>query len=480
MVLASTVLGASSRDASAAGFASARFGGEQGSVVATNPTALYFNPGAIGFSEGIHIYLDGDIALRDASWAHTAPAAPGNTQYGNSGTAHLFNVFAGPAVGMTIEVGNLVVGAGLFVPFGGRVDFPQNASIPTSSPAASEPHASNLCASQAVCPLAANGVQRWHIETASLTFVHAALGAAYRFGPVSIGATGNFINSRIAETQDHTLNGPIDSTMEDAASLSVSGNDLSFAAGVMVEAIPDHLWIGGSYQAQPGVGPQTLKGTLAYTSGAPPYYQSQGNTIYPVDFHESLPDIFRAGVRARVSDRLELRVFGDYTRWSNMTSQCINNTDGGDACQVYGAGGDAAHPLGGDATPKGSTLAYVPRNWNDTFGVRLGVSYWPKPELELFAGVGYETAAVPDSTLEPGAMDANNFAGALGGRFKVSRGLYLAASYTHIQFEDRTVTNSQLAVSNGVAVAFPEIQQDGNGKYTQWIGIIDVNAEKTF
>src|SRR5271168_4461379 len=87
-----------SRDADAAGFASAHFGGEQGSVVATNPTSLYYNPAGMGFSEGIHFYLDGEIALRSATWTHTATAVAGldaNSQYGNSGKAALFNVFAG-------------------------------------------------------------------------------------------------------------------------------------------------------------------------------------------------------------------------------------------------------------------------------------------------------------------------------------------------------------------------------------------------
>jgi long-chain fatty acid transport protein len=39
--------------ASAAGFATARFGGEHGTVVTTNPTALYYNPAGLGFSEGV-------------------------------------------------------------------------------------------------------------------------------------------------------------------------------------------------------------------------------------------------------------------------------------------------------------------------------------------------------------------------------------------------------------------------------------------
>ena len=116
------------------------------------------------------------------------------------------------------------------------------------------------------------------------------------------------------------------------------------------------------------------------------------------------------------------------------------------------------------------------RDWNDTYGVRVGGSYWLHPEVELVAGLGFETAAVPDSTLEPGVVDANNVGVALGGRFLIAGWFYLGASYTHLQFVNRDNTGrSTLALAK-----VPTQQQDGGGRYTQWIGIFDVNVEKQF
>jgi long-chain fatty acid transport protein len=468
------------RDASAAGFASARFGGEQGNVVTTNPTALYFNPAGIAFSDGIHLYLDGELALRHATWDHTAPQ-PGandqpNAQVGNGGQAHLFNVFGGPALAATMKIGNnFALGAGLFVPFGGRVNWGQNsdfANVPGGATAS--------CAGKPpACPLAVDGPQRWHIINAALTFIYATVGAAYRLGPLSIGASGNFVNSSATETQAHTLTGNIDSTAENRASLDVSGNNGSFGVGAMLEAVPQRLWIGVSYQAQPGLGPHTMSGTLNYANGPAPYYAQTGNNPYKVDFHETLPDIIRGGARLRVNDAVELRLFGDYTRWSVMQAQCISKQD--TPCAVYGPGGDALHPYGADATPRPqTTMAYVPRNWRDTWGARAGASYWLKPEIELFGGLGYEIGAAPDSTMEPGAMDGDNIGIALGGRFALGHLLFLAASYTHLQFLNRDVTTSELATRGGQPVSIPTLQQDGNGQYTQWIGIFDANMEKQF
>jgi long-chain fatty acid transport protein len=50
--------------AAAAGFAAARFGGEHGNVTEHNPTAVYYNPGALALSEGVRLYVDGTLALR--------------------------------------------------------------------------------------------------------------------------------------------------------------------------------------------------------------------------------------------------------------------------------------------------------------------------------------------------------------------------------------------------------------------------------
>jgi long-chain fatty acid transport protein len=444
--------------ARAAGFATQHFGGEQGNVLTSNPTALYYNPAGIAFSKGIDLYLDGNIAIRHATWDHTAPP-PGpsddpNSQQGNSGTAHLLNVFAGPTMAGTARFGNFSIGAGLFVPFGGRVHWAPNDDADPK------------------LPLTSGGVQRWHMIDAALTFLQISAGAAYKLGPFAIGATANVINSQITESEAKAITGVVDSTVESTANLDVKGWNGSFGVGAMLEAVPDRLWLGASYQAQPGLGPQTLRGTFTFTSGPPPYYPQNNPLTHQVDFHETLPDIFRGGIRFRPIDALEFRLFGDWTRWSKMKAQCINLQSGGPLCQVY--------PDGTDATPSTSVVANIPRNWNDTYGGHLGVSYWVNPSVEIFAGLGYETAASPNSTIEPGSADANNIDSALGGRFLIANGLHLAVSYNQLQFMNRTVTDSQLSVVNGKTLSQPTYGEDGNGTYTQWIGVVDVNLEMQF
>src|SRR5258708_1922099 len=84
------------RPANAAGFASSRFGGEHGNVTESNPLALYYNPGGLGFSRDVNAIVDVQLALRRATWSRSAPipdpalSQPPDMQAGNSGKATLF------------------------------------------------------------------------------------------------------------------------------------------------------------------------------------------------------------------------------------------------------------------------------------------------------------------------------------------------------------------------------------------------------
>src|SRR5260370_39885999 len=88
--------------ANASAFASARFGGEQGSVVARNPTALYYNPAGIAYEEGTDVFVDGQLALRHITWDHprapSHPVDPPRGEGANTSHASAPNLFCPPAL----------------------------------------------------------------------------------------------------------------------------------------------------------------------------------------------------------------------------------------------------------------------------------------------------------------------------------------------------------------------------------------------
>jgi long-chain fatty acid transport protein len=446
-VLAAFTAGAGT--ARASGFAAARFGGEHGHVTTTNPTALYFNPAGIAFSSGTALYGDGTLALRRATWTREASggdaAEPPGTEGANVGEANLSNVFGGPMLGASTRLGSFALGLALSVPFGGRARWGRNPRF--------EGHAQY--------PLAADGVQRWHGIEGRLTFIYGTLGLAYRFGRVAVGLTGNLIRSSMYSRQAKTPtgDGSPDTTREGRAILDVRGTHASFAAGALIELVQARLWLGGSYQAQPALGPMQLSGTITQE------YQGQ-RTPFPVTLTQALPDVVRVGTRWRPAQSVELRLSGELTRWSLMQTQCAA-LEGSD-CLVDSSGADASMGLG--------VLQNLRRRWNDTYGVRAGASFWARPTLELFAGVGVENGATPDDTLDPALGDADNGTGTLGVRFQATRGLLVSTSYSHIQYRARDNRGkSQLSTA-----AAPTRRPDGGGRYTQWIGLFNLNLEQRF
>jgi long-chain fatty acid transport protein len=446
------------REAKAAGFANTQIGGEQGNVVATNPTALYYNPAGMAFAKGSQLGLYGGLAVRHATYDRPSglpgdPPTPPGAQGADTGEAHLLNVFGGPSIAGTLKIGNLVLGGGFFAPFYGRAHWGQNDAFVNNSK----------------FPLAAAGVQRWFSIDGATSVLYFTAGAAYRFGPLSIGATGNFISSTINSTNAKNPGGAglPDDTAEGRAFLDAHTFNGSFAAGLMLEAVPEQLWIGASYQAQPGLGQQALRGQLQISSA------SQGSNTFPVDFLQTLPDIYRAGVRWRLKHApLEFRVFGDRTNWSKFKTQCL--VIQGNPCTV---GSD-----GSDQTPKQSIQLNIRRDWSDTYGGRLGVSVWTSEAVELLFGGGYETGATPDSTLAPDIPDANNVQGTFGARFRLTESLFLTASYTHIQYltRDNTGKSTLFQDAQGNQEAFPTVQQDAGGVYKAWIGVFTGNLEGIF
>jgi long-chain fatty acid transport protein len=436
--------------AEAAGFASARFGGEQGHVTASNPTALYFNPAGIGFSEGVALYVDGVLALRHGSWQHALSPServdPADASGANTGRATFRNLFGGPLLGATGRFGDLAVGGAFFVPFGGRSRWDQN---PQFSGAGS-PY-----------PLAADGVQRWHNIHGAITVAYFTVGAAYRLGALSLGATANLIRSSVEQTQAKNIlgTGEPDTTREGRAELAVSGFQGSFAFGLLWEILPDRLWLGGSYQAQPGLGEMALEGTLTtrYENAVTPF---------AVTFHQALPDVVRFGLRGRPLRALELRVHGDITRWSVFQTQCISLE--GKSCAV--------DPSGADVTDEGTTVQNLRRKWRDTWALRGGVSYWPTPAIELFLGGGAEKAAPPAATLDPSLMDADNVQGAIGGRIALSPTFFIAATFTQVHYFPRDNTGrSQLADAQ-----LPTRRADGGGRYELSLSLFQTSLEKRF
>ena len=432
LVVSSTALGS--------GFATARFGGEHGYAATSDPTALYYNPGALTLGTDTQVMFDMTAALRNATYQRTPESgeAPSDETTGNYGTANLQNVMAAPSVFGAAHYENVTVALGMFAPFGGTSSYDEDPNF----------------AGDPLYVGAVDGVARWHNIEGQLASIYFSGGMAGEFGPVSLGLALNAIYTSVETLRARTGGGSDDAVNEGRSLLKVDGWNWSFGVGALVEAIEDELWIGVSYQSMPDMkAEQVLEGTLVNS------FSSEQTT----SLHQALPDIVRGAFRIKPSEVVEIRVFGDYTRWSVMRSQCVAAI--GEPCGVD-------H----DGAPVSGVLAYFDRGWTDGFGVRAGASYWTSPALELFAGAGYDSNAVPDSTLEPALMDGDDISLAIGARYEVSSSLRFGGSYTHMMFADRDNRDSSVTLPGGSAAANP----DAGGIYTHWVGILNASVLGTF
>jgi long-chain fatty acid transport protein len=442
--------------AEASGLSTARFGGELGHVVGDNPGAVYYNPGAIGLTKGFNFMADGLFAWRTASYERPerCPAVGSGCGYANSevgepsdgvgsntGTAALSNFAAAPMLGAT---GNIPInddlsigfGAAFFVPFGGSSTWSKNESFEGSRYAG-----------------AVDGRQRWWSIDGTLRSLFISAAASVSISKMfHIGVSGGAAISQVNTIRAKALDNSNNVGAEGRAWLNAKDLNGQIGAGVVVTPLDDpmDLRLGFSYQAPVGFNGLTMNGTLSIHDG------SGQTTEQNVDFHHAWPDTFRIGVAYKPLDTLELRLNANVQRWSLLQDQCITNA--GAPCEIEENG---AEPDGQD-----DTIINLPRRWNDGFGIRLGTSFWATDSIELFGGVGYDSNAIPDQTLEPALTDFHDVAVNAGAKFTIAENYAIAASYTQIFYISRDTTDTGgLHEFEGDSVG-----PDAGGKYKQNLG----------
>lgn len=435
-------------DALASGYSVARFGGEHGHPTTTNATSLYYNPAGFGMAQGTHVFVDVNLAWRRVTWDHARSASddPNAPDGANDGQAKLFNIIASPMLGVTHRLGDLSLGAGFYTPFGGQSSWSKNDKFENDP---------NL-------PGAVDGPQRWHTISGRLVSSFVTAGAAYHLkdAGLSFGLTGNLILSTVSTLRGKTISSDNTVSLEGRSFLDVKGTDWSLGLGVQHETVKDKLWLGASYQSRPNLsGMKPLKGELKT------YLPNSTESTQKVELETDLPDVIRVGGRYRPRPDLELRLFGDYTRWSVLERQCVYIE--GAECEVIDEGT-------GETT--NNVQIHLPRRWNDTFGVRLGASMWTSDTVEIFTGMGFSSNAIPDETMEMALPDWHGFSFSVGGRFALAEKVHLATGYTQLVYVPRDTTGKSEFPSKLPLTKAP----DSGGGYQQQVGVLNANVELEF
>jgi long-chain fatty acid transport protein len=442
-------------DAGASGFLNPRLADPHGHPALSNPYAVYFNPGALGGITGTEVVVDGTLVLRTVDYDRAASALSPNPLgsslsdptyvAANTGKAHASNFLALPFVAASSDFGTrrFFAGVATYVPFGGDVKFDQRPEF----------------ANRADAPGAVDGTQRWAIVSGVHQSIYNTLVVGFRLPEegLSFGVGASLVWTRIQHDEARNFDGFDETRTEGRALLDVSGFEGALSAGVYWQVLPhDKLRLGASYQTRPALGRMRLSGTLRQ------HYASELPTA-DVDLLQSYPDLIRAGLAARPTRNIEIRLDAEYVTWSLFTRQCIVARDR--ECSLG--------PHGEDLT--GNVILSLTRSWKDAAAVRAGLGYFVDDKSEIYSGIGWDTSAVPERTLESTYPDANKFLASLGARRRFSPMVGLGASFTLVQYLT-TTTGPQQKVGLAGASKMP----NEDGEYGSRILFLNVNATFSF
>jgi len=285
-----------------------------------------------------------------------------------------------------------------------------------------------------------------------LPAAHLTLGLSANLYQTSI----DTLRARVSANTDDVYN-------EGRSRIDAKGIDWGIGAGLIWEPRPNDLWVGLSYQSRPNLnGEMVLKGELTNVFGEEP-------EVNKVILTSTLPDVIRLGFKKRINGRDELRLFGDFTRWSTFDQQCLVNEDVLDGADPFKF--CATNPDGSAVIPANEPRIAVNlfRRWNDAWGVRSGYSHYLAGGTELFADLGYDANAIPDTALEPSLMDMDKFSAGLGATFGIMPTLDISVSANNIFYADRSTKASDF-----VAPTDPSKSPNPAGDFTQNVFFINV------
>ncbi len=419
------------QEASASGgVEQARFGSEDGHAAGPTPFALYYNPAALALGSKLEIAGHFTLAWHGASYDRTETTSPDPAMApgANVGTARVSDVLTAPALAVSYRLQDFVLGAGFYVPFAGLQSWSGGGELYPQYPGTRD------------------GSSRWHFLEGGTSSLYGSLGASYtiRALRLSVGAAANLVYNTLEFTRALNAAGNDNIATEGRSYLDVGAVTGSFALGILSEVVAKKLWIGLSYQAPPGLYKDiSMDGkTRILLGGVTP-------TESKVSLKQAMPDIIRFALRVRPAERYELRVFGDFTRWSVFDRQCLVHR-----------GGSCGLNADGSLTANSDVVLNQPRNWRNTFALRVGGSYFFSPTWEGFVGLGYDSNAIPAGTLDASLIDGHDLTYTVGARalFADRFGVLLALGYQHWLERDTTgksrldryVPPSRLPTSGGV------------------------------
>jgi len=361
----------------------ARATGMGGAVFANihDASAIYFNPGALGFMPGTNVILGSTLIFPSSTF--TGPAPLTTETDAESQMFYPSTLYASH----TLDTG-LAFGLGIFNPYGLGTEWPED------------------------WPGRALGIK----STLRTFFFNPTI--AYRIGDnLGIGAGFNYVYATVNLTQALPLQ-DFGIPAEGRADFDGTGDGIGWNIGIYFSP-SDQITLGLAYRSSIDLefdGEAELEVPQPLAPLLP-----GGNVTTGI----SLPANLLVGATYKVNENLSLNLGYQHIFWNIVEDIEI---DFETKTQL---------PDGTVVQDKQQLML----NYDDGFILRFGVEYFLNEMLTLRGGYLFDSNPTPDEYMTPRLPDSDRHGISIGVGYKVSDLLTIDASYMYLQFVERTVEN---------------------------------------
>jgi long-chain fatty acid transport protein len=439
-----------------------------GGAVTADPSAIYFNPAALGGTQGVNVLMDAQ-----AAFIHVEATATRNDRIDpNTGSAY------DPMVAdVIVPVGllgaswkaipeRLAVGIAAYDPFaGGGIYLDENGEPNTRAHGRYHGVAVELF-SLAVTPAVAVTV---------IEGLHAGGGVTWNYDKIDALQAADPLGTEGISPEQLDQSPPEDPYGYDVLlDASASGSHWSWNAGVMFNRFP-LLQAGASYTSG-----GTFNATGDATVDLPAALSTTGEaTTIPAKaaFTIELPPIARLYLASQLNEKLLIGAGVNYEMWN----VCCGTEETDVHVVVTNKDGEAIGADDGSAIGIAKDQYNPARTWNAATFVLYG-GYQLTPALWLGARGEYNQYAVPDYSVNAVNLDFENVGAMLGARYKIGKNLVLGVSYSHFFLFSRTITDSAWDRRDGNERFSPELpyKANANGTYSGYANNVGLRVAANF
>ncbi|MBI2889972.1 MAG: outer membrane protein transport protein [Nitrospirae bacterium] len=408
-------------DAVASGFYVTQIGGPDSGPTEPAPTAVFWNPAALGGDRVPAAMLDLTYFMRKAEYSRSHEFTQDASKdwiaipSSSSQTGNLSNWLPFPFAGASWPLSRGVGGIGVYAPFGATSEW-------------DDPH----------------GAQKYYAGTSTL--MHVFVTPAYAH-PLTDRAHIGFGFSYVRSFLDTTRHSDIASSLAggrpeapDTDAIThldnVAGNAFNGTLGVFL----DHeAWQFGASFSTPTVvkghgvfefiplgrflctrvGCRTDDGGRLEEAVTPADIERIVPYKAEVRAEYTLPASVKAAFDYHVTPRIRTRVYGEWVNWKAFETITLRTSE-----------------RQNNLIPETQTIE---ERFEDAFGIRLNVKYRWSDRIAPFAGVSFDGNAVPDAWLTPAIIDSDKVTGLAGGDFAITDRIRAKAAVGRIFYGDRKI-----------------------------------------